>query len=75
MSGKGKSSICRCDGTCALWQRCNAQLYRLRDLADAQDLSVVLKLPREFAEELDESVRAEYWKLWDAAQSASEKQE
>ena len=43
--------------------------HRLRDLADVQDLIVALKLPREFAEQLDASVRAEFYKLWDAAQS------
>ncbi|MBI4675416.1 MAG: hypothetical protein HY741_27540 [Chloroflexi bacterium] len=43
--------------------------HRLRDLADVQDLIVALKLTREFAEQLDKSVREEYWKLWDAAQS------
>ncbi|MBI4675424.1 MAG: hypothetical protein HY741_27585 [Chloroflexi bacterium] len=50
--------------------------HRLRDLADVQDLIVALKLEREFAEQLDESVREEYRKLWDAAQSgASEARE
>lgn len=45
--------------------------HRLRDLADVQDLIVELKLPREFATELDESVREEFLKLWDAAQSGT----
>lgn len=49
--------------------------HRLRDLADVQDLIVALKLPREFAAELDESVRDEYWKLWDTAQSGTGKAE
>ncbi len=44
--------------------------HRLRDLADVQDLISALKLTLEFAEQLDESVRAEYHKLWQGAQSA-----
>lgn len=46
--------------------------HRLRDLADVQDLIVVLKLPLELMENLDESVRAEYRRLWEAAQTAGE---
>lgn len=42
--------------------------HRLRDLADVQDLIMTLKLPLEFAEKLDESVRAEYRRLWELAQ-------
>lgn len=42
--------------------------HRLRDLADVQDLIMLLKLPSEFAEKLDGSVRAEYRRLWEAAQ-------
>ena len=49
--------------------------HRLRDLADVQDLILLLKLPPEFAEKLDESVRAEYWRLWEAAQGAGEESE
>lgn len=50
--------------------------HRLRDLADIQDLVVALKLERDFAYELDDSVRAEYWRLWDAAEGGEiEKQE
>lgn len=48
--------------------------HRLRDLADVQDLIIALKLPREFAEQLDESVRAEFYTLWDAAQSGAQEQ-
>lgn len=46
--------------------------HRLRDLADVQDLTTTLKLPLEFAEKLDHSVRAEYRRLWVGTQSASE---
>jgi hypothetical protein len=45
--------------------------HRLRDLADVQDLIMLLKLPLEFAEKLDESVHAEYRRLWEAAQGAN----
>jgi hypothetical protein len=44
--------------------------HRLRDLADVQDLIVVLKLGRELSEKLDPSVRHEYLRLWDSAQGA-----
>lgn len=44
--------------------------HRLRDLADVQDLITTLKLPLEFAENLDDSVRPEYRRLWEGAQSA-----
>jgi hypothetical protein len=44
--------------------------HRLRDLADVQDLIVVLKLRRELSEKLDPSVRDEYSRLWDSAQGA-----
>jgi hypothetical protein len=44
--------------------------HRLKDLADVQELIQILKLPLGFAEKLDESVRAEYQRLWEAAQSA-----
>ena len=46
--------------------------HRLRDLADVQDLIVAQNLPIEFAEKLDESVRAEYRRLWELAQHADE---
>lgn len=44
--------------------------HRLRDLADVQDLIIALALPRDLADALDESVRAEYLRLWEAAQQA-----
>jgi hypothetical protein len=44
--------------------------HRLRDLADVQDLIGALDLPADFAERLDESVRGEYRRLWQAAQGA-----
>jgi len=46
--------------------------HRLRDLADVQDLIIALALPRELEEKLDASVRAEYRRLWEAAQKARE---
>jgi hypothetical protein len=49
--------------------------HRLRDLADVQDLIVALSLPLELADQLDASVRAEYRRLWTAAQSASTREE
>src|SRR5919108_743903 len=38
--------------------------HRLRDLADVQDLISTLKLPLEFAQTLDSSVRETFLKLW-----------
>lgn len=46
--------------------------HRLRDLADVQDLILAQNLPLEFEEELDESVRTEYRRLWELAQHANE---
>lgn len=46
--------------------------HRLRDLADVQDLISVLDLPLEFEEQLDESVRGEYRKLWEAVKRAGD---
>ena len=46
----------------------SAEHRRLRDLADVQDLIGALKLPRDLGEEIDPSVRGEYFRLWDAAQ-------
>jgi len=46
--------------------------HRLRDLADVQDLIVALNLPLELREQLDESVRVEYARLWEAARGADE---
>jgi hypothetical protein len=40
--------------------------HRMRDLADVQDLIVVLKLPLSFMNKLDKSVRPEYQRLWEA---------
>jgi hypothetical protein len=45
--------------------------HRLRDLADVQDLIVTLKLPVEFANTLDTSVRETFLQLWHSAQSDS----
>lgn len=42
---------------------------RLKDLADVQELIKVVKLPRELGEQLDPSVRDEYYRIWDAAQN------
>ena len=44
--------------------------HRLRDLADVQDLISALRLPADFAARLDESVRGEYARLWQAVHSA-----
>ncbi len=40
--------------------------HRLRDLADVQDLISILNLPLELGEQLDESVRGEYQRLWES---------
>jgi hypothetical protein len=47
----------------------SAEHRRLRDLADVQDLIIALSLPRDLSKELDPSVRDEYVRMWDAAQS------
>jgi hypothetical protein len=44
----------------------------LRDLADVQDLIIARDLPLELEEKLDASVRAEYRRLWEAAEKARE---
>ena len=49
--------------------------HRLRDLADVQDLIRLLRLPAEFADRLDESVRPLYQKLWSQAQAPDRIQE
>jgi hypothetical protein len=49
----------------------SAEHRRLRDLADVQDLIIALSLPRDLSKELDPSVRDEYVRMWDAAQSIS----
>ena len=43
--------------------------HRLKDLADVLELILHLHLPLELAERLDTSVRAEYKRLWDAAEA------
>ena len=43
---------------------------RLRDLADVQDLIVRRNLPLELAQDLDESVRGEYERLWESTRGA-----
>jgi len=48
----------------------SAEHRRLRDLADVQDLIISLGLPREIGNQVDASVRAEYFRMWDAAQQA-----
>jgi hypothetical protein len=46
--------------------------HRLRDLADVQDLISLLGLPLELGEQLDNSVRKEYQRLWQTVQQARE---
>ncbi len=40
--------------------------HRMRDLADVQDLIIALNLPLELKDKLDESVRPEYHRIWEA---------
>ena len=47
--------------------------HRLRDLADAQDLISALDLPLALGERLDESVRGEYRRLWEAVQQGHDR--
>ena len=47
--------------------------HRLKDLADVQELITLLELPLKLADRLDESVRGEYRRLWQAAQGAESK--
>jgi hypothetical protein len=42
---------------------------RIKELADVQDLIKFAPLPRELGEQLDPSVRDEYYRIWDAAQN------
>jgi hypothetical protein len=42
---------------------------RLKDLGDVQEMIRVLKLPSDFAEQLDSSVREEFRRLWNAVQN------
>ena len=44
--------------------------HRLRDLADVQDTISALKLPEDFADRLDPSVRTVYLDMWRRAQAA-----
>ena len=48
---------------------------RLRDLADVQDLIRILGLSAEFAERIDDSVRAAYRDLWNGVRRAREQSE
>ena len=41
--------------------------HRMRDLADVQDLIMALNLSLEIKDKLDESVRPEYQRIWEAA--------
>ena len=41
--------------------------HRMRDLADVQDLIMALDLPLELKDKLNESVRPEYQRIWEAA--------
>jgi hypothetical protein len=43
---------------------------RRKDLVDVETIIERLKPPRELGEELDASVRDEYYRMWDAAQNA-----
>jgi hypothetical protein len=45
---------------------------RLKDLADVQELIRLLRLPADFAEQLQPFVREKYAELWQAAQSAND---
>ena len=44
--------------------------YRLKDLADVQELIRALKLPREFADGLDPYVRDKFMELWTAVEQS-----
>jgi hypothetical protein len=44
--------------------------HRLKDLADVQELILHSRLPLDLSKTLDQSVRAEYERLWSAAQQA-----
>jgi hypothetical protein len=45
--------------------------HRLRDLSDVQDLIRALHLSRELGNQLDPSVRDEFYRMWDAEQNAT----
>jgi hypothetical protein len=40
--------------------------FRLSDLADVMDFIKTFRLPRDFAEQLDPSVREKYLEMWEA---------
>jgi hypothetical protein len=42
-------------------------IHRMRDLADVQDLIMALNLPLELMDKLNESVRPEYQRIWEAS--------
>ena len=46
-----------------------AEHRRYRDLGDVERLIASLKLPRELGDQLDPSVRDEYFRMWDVAQT------
>jgi hypothetical protein len=46
-----------------------AEHRRHRDLGDVERLIATLKLPRELGDQLDASVRDEYFRMWNAAQT------
>src|SRR6266849_7588936 len=50
----------------------SAEHRRLRDLADVQDLIIALNLPRDLGEQIDPSVRQEFYRMWDAATKETE---
>jgi hypothetical protein len=45
---------------------------RLRDLSDVQELIRVLRLPRDFANQLNPYVRPKFEELWDGVQQSSD---
>ncbi|MEA2568021.1 MAG: hypothetical protein QOI24_22 [Acidobacteriota bacterium] len=47
-----------------------AEHRRYRDLGDVETIIAYLKPPRELGEQIDASVRDEYYRMWDAAQNA-----
>jgi len=47
--------------------------HRMRDLADVQDLIMALNLPLDLKDKLDESVRPEYQRIWEAANKDSQR--
>lgn len=49
--------------------------HRLKDLADVQELILHVHLPLELGDRLDESVRAEYRRLWAAAAAGRSEQD